>query len=239
MAARQNPPELERSDKQQRMANVRENYVRILERLHAAAARTGRLPEAIQLIAVTKTVPPARMREAIEAGVRHIGENRLQEALPKREALHDAAVTWHFIGHLQTNKAKKVAENFDWVQCVDRPELAEKLNEAATKPLPVLIEVNVGGELSKSGIDPQGLKEFVRSFKKYERLSLRGLMTIPPFLEGPEEVRPYFRKLRQLAEQFALPDLSMGMSHDFEVAVEEGATMVRIGTSLFGERRHG
>src|ERR1051326_3841129 len=107
MAARQNPPELERSDKQQRMANVRENYVRILERLHAAAARTGRLPEAIQLIAVTKTVPPARMREAIEAGVRHIGENRLQEALPKREALHDAAVTWHFIGHLQTNKAKK------------------------------------------------------------------------------------------------------------------------------------
>src|SRR5262245_12177507 len=140
------------------MTNVWENYVRILERIHAAAARTGRSPETIQLIAVTKTVPPVRMREAIEAGIRHIGENRLQEALPKREALGDLTVTWHFIGHLQTNKVKKVVENFDWVQCVDRLELAEKLNQATTKPLPVLIEVNLGQEVSKSGINPDGLE---------------------------------------------------------------------------------
>ena len=218
------------------MANVRENYIRILERIHAAAARTGRSPETVQLIAVTKTVPPVRMREAIEAGIRHIGENRLQEALPKREALGDLAVTWHFIGHLQTNKAKKVVENFDWVECVDRSDLAEKLNQAATKPLPVLIEVNLGEETSKSGAEPEALEGLVESLKQYERLDLRGLMTIPPFSEDPEKVRPYFRKLRQLAERFGLPQLSMGMSNDFEVAVEEGATMVRIGTSLFGER---
>jgi pyridoxal phosphate enzyme (YggS family) len=176
------------------------------------------------------------MREAIEAGIRHIGENRLQEALPKREALGDLAVTWHFIGHLQTNKAKKVVENFDWVECVDRSDLAEKLNQAATKPLPVLIEVNLGEETSKSGAEPEALEGLVESLKQYERLDLRGLMTIPPFSEDPEKVRPYFRKLRQLAERFGLPQLSMGMSNDFEVAVEEGATMVRIGTSLFGER---
>jgi pyridoxal phosphate enzyme (YggS family) len=219
------------------MTNVRENYVRILETIHAAAARSGRSPATIQLIAVTKTVPPARVREAVEAGVRHIGENRLQEALPKREVLRDLTVAWHFIGHLQTNKVKKVVENFDWVQCVDRPELAEKLNQAAMKPLPVLIEVNLGGEVSKSGINPDGLEGFVERFEKYDRLKLSGLMTIPPFLEDPERVRPYFQKLRELAQHFRLHELSMGMSHDFEVAVEEGATMVRIGTSLFGERR--
>jgi pyridoxal phosphate enzyme (YggS family) len=219
------------------MTSVRENYLRILERIHEASARRGRSAETIKLIAVTKTVPPEKIREAVEAGIRHIGENRLQEALPKREELHDLPSTWHFIGHLQTNKAKKVVENFDWVQCVDRPELAEKLNQAVTKPLPVLIEVNVGGELSKSGIDPGELERFVDSFNRYERLDLRGLMTIPPFFENPEEVRPYFGKMRQLAERFGLRELSMGMSHDFEVAVEEGATMVRIGTSLFGERQ--
>ena len=218
-------------------SSIRENYLRILKKIHVAATRSGRSPATIQLIAVTKTVPPAQMREAIEAGVRHIGENRLQEALPKREELRDLPVTWHFIGHLQTNKAKKVIENFDWVQCVDRPDLAEKLNQVVTKPLPVLIEVNLGGESSKSGIDPDGLEASVETIKKYDRLKLRGLMTIPPFLENPEDVRPYFRKLRQLAERFHLPELSMGMSHDFEVAIEEGATMVRIGTSLFGERQ--
>ena len=219
------------------MTSVRENCLRIAERIQAAAARSGRSAEAIQLIAVTKTVPADLIREAVKAGIRHIGENRLQEALPKREALDDLPLTWHFIGHLQTNKAKKVVENFDWVQCIDRLELAEKLNQAATKPLPVLIEVNLGKELSKSGIDPEELDRFVTGFKQYERLNLRGLMTIPPFLENPEEVRPYFRTLREHAERLGLRQLSMGMSHDFEVAVEEGATMVRIGTSLFGERR--
>jgi pyridoxal phosphate enzyme (YggS family) len=219
------------------MTDVRENCRRVLEKIQAAAARSGRVPGAIRLIAVTKTVPADRIREAVEAGVAHIGENRLQEALPKRAELRDLPLTWHFIGHLQTNKAKRAVENFDWVQCVDRPELAEKLNQAATKPLPVLIEVNVGGESSKSGIDPSRLPAFIENFREYERLHLRGLMAIPPFSENPENVRPYFKKLRELSDRFGLSELSMGMSHDFEVAIEEGATMVRIGTSLFGERQ--
>ncbi|HYR42679.1 MAG TPA: YggS family pyridoxal phosphate-dependent enzyme, partial [Terriglobia bacterium] len=132
------------------MTDVQENCRRVLGRIKAAAARSGREADAIKLIAVSKTVPAGRIRQAVEAGIVHIGENRLQEALPKRTELGDLPLTWHFIGHLQTNKAKKVVENFDWVQCVDRPELAEKLNQAAIKPLPVLIEVNVGGESSKS-----------------------------------------------------------------------------------------
>ena len=219
------------------MTNVRENCLRIFERIHEAAARSGRPPESVQLIAVTKTVPTQWIQEAVESGIRHIGENRLQEALPKRDELRDLPLTWHFIGHLQTNKAKKVVENFDWVQCVDRPELAEKLNQTTRKRLPVLIEVNLGGEMGKSGIDPSRIEPFVESFSRYDRLDLRGLMTVPPFFENPEDVRPYFKKLRDMAERLDLRELSMGMSHDFEVAVEEGATMVRVGTALFGERQ--
>ena len=218
------------------MTDVRENCRRILDKIETAAVRSGRSPGSIRLIAVTKTVPAEKIREAVGAGIADIGENRLQEALSKREELRDLPLTWHFIGHLQTNKAKKVAEHFDWVQCVDRQELAEKLNQTATKPLPVLIEVNIGGETTKSGIDPHHLQAFIDDFPKYERLRLCGLMAIPPFFDDPEQVRPFFRKLRELSERFKLPELSMGMSHDFEVAVEEGATMVRIGTSLFGER---
>src|SRR5437762_8718990 len=142
-----NPVEAEKPDELTRMTSIRENYLRILDRIRAAAARSGRSTETINLVAVTKTVPASRIREAVEAGVRNIGENRLQEALPKRDELHDLSLIWHFIGHLQTNKAKKVVENFDWVQCVDRPELAEKLHQTSTQPLPVLIEVNLGGEL--------------------------------------------------------------------------------------------
>jgi len=218
------------------MTDVRENCRRILDKIETAAVRSGRSPGSIRLIAVTKTVPAEKIREAVGAGIADIGENRLQEALSKREELRDLPLTWHFIGHLQTNKAKKVAEHFDWVQCVDRQELAEKLNQTATKPLPVLIEVNIGGEPAKSGIHPGHLQAFIDDFTKYEGLRLTGLMAIPPFFEDPEHVRPFFRKLRELSERFNLPELSMGMSHDFEVAVEEGATMVRIGTSLFGER---
>jgi PLP dependent protein len=215
---------------------IQENCFRVLDKLHRAAARSGRNPAEIRLIAVTKTVPPEHIREAVASDICNIGENRLQEALPKREALQDLNLTWHFIGHLQTNKAKKVVENFHWIQCVDRTELAAKLNQVATKPLPVLIEVKLREEPNKSGIDEAHLPGFVAEFSKYPQLQLGGLMAIPPFFENPEEVRPYFRKLRELAERFQLPELSMGMSHDFEVAIEEGATMVRIGTALFGER---
>ena len=218
------------------MSYVRENTLRIFDQIHDAAERVGRDPASIKLIAVTKTVAPERIREAIQAGVRDIGENRLQEALPKREQLRDLGLTWHFIGHLQTNKARKAVENFDWIQCLDRLELAAKLNQAPAKPLPVLVEVKLHDEPNKSGMVEADLPAFIEQLTNHPQLQLRGLMAVPPFFEDPEEVRPYFQKLRKLAERFALPELSMGMSHDFQVAIEEGATMVRIGTALFGER---
>jgi len=218
------------------MIGVADHCHRVFDNINQAAARAGRNPNDITLIAVTKTVPADAIREAVACGIKHIGENRLQEALSKREALQDLDVTWHFIGHLQTNKAKKVVESFDWVQCVDRPELAAKLNQAATRTLPVLIEVKLHEEPNKSGMDELHLPEFVAEFSQYPLLQLQGLMAIPPFFNNPADVRPYFRKLRQLAERFKLTELSMGMSHDFEVAIEEGATMVRVGTALFGER---
>jgi PLP dependent protein len=219
-----------------KMTDVRENCRRILDKIHSAAVKSGRDPSTVQLIAVTKKVSPDKIREAASAGISQIGENRLQEALPKKEALADLPLTWHFIGHLQTNKAKKAVEEFDWIQCVDRAELGEKLNQAAVRRMPVLIEVNLDDEPTKSGVAVPEVRSFVEQFSRYERLELRGLMSIPPFFENPEDVRPYFRKLRLLAEEFRLPELSMGMSHDFEIAIQEGATMVRIGTALFGER---
>jgi pyridoxal phosphate enzyme (YggS family) len=218
------------------MTHVRDNCLRVLDRIHNTAVRVGRDPASIRLIAVTKTVPPENIRVAAECGIRDAGENRLQEALPKIQTLSDLGLTWHFIGHLQTNKAKKVVESFQWVQCVDRIELANKLNDAVSAPMPVLIEVKLHDEPNKSGVDETGLPALVEQFSKYRCLHLRGLMAIPPFLENTDAVRPYFRKLRELAQKFQLPELSMGMSHDFEVAIEEGATMVRVGTSLFGER---
>jgi PLP dependent protein len=219
------------------MIDVRANCLRILDKIHQAAARSGRNPASIKLIAVTKTVSSEGIRQAAQCGIRDIGENRLQEALPKRVALSDLGLTWHFIGHLQTNKAKKVVENFHWVQCVDRRELAERLNLAASSPLPVLAEVKLHEEPNKSGIHEERLQEFVEQFGAYARLQLRGLMAIPPFFENPEDSRPYFRRLRELATRFGLQELSMGMSHDFEIAIDEGATMVRVGTALFGERQ--
>jgi pyridoxal phosphate enzyme (YggS family) len=218
------------------MSDVHENCLRIHARIQEAAGRSGRDPASIKLIAVTKTVPPERIRQAAECGIRDVGENRLQEALPKIEVLAELGLTWHFIGHLQTNKAKKAVEHFAWIQSIDRPELANKLNQAASKPVPVLIEVKLHQEPSKSGVEEAELSGFVEQFSDYEKLQLRGLMAIPPFFDNAADVRPYFRKLHDLAGEFALPELSMGMSHDFEVAIEEGATMIRVGSALFGER---
>jgi hypothetical protein len=218
------------------MTNVRENTLRVLDQIQETALRIGRDPASIELIAVTKTVVADRIREAVNAGVRNIGENRLQEALPKREQLHDLGLTWHFIGHLQTNKARKAVENFDWIQCLDRLELAAKLNQSAAKPLPVLVEIKLHDEPNKSGMGEPDLPAFIEHLTNYPQLQLRGFMAVPPFFEDPEDVRPYFQRLRKLAERFRLSELSMGMSHDFQVAIEEGATMVRVGTALFGER---
>ena len=218
------------------MNDVHENCRRILARIQEAAVRGGRDPKSIKLIAVTKTVPPERIREAVEFGVRNIGESRLQEALPKVEALADLDIAWHFIGRLQTNKAKKAVQHFDWVHSVDRSELAQKLNQAASKCLSVLIEVKLREEPDKGGVDEAGLSGLIDEFGSYDKLQLQGLMAIPPFFENAEDARPYFRKLRGFAQRFGLRELSMGMSHDFEVAIEEGATMVRIGSALFGGR---
>ncbi len=201
-------------------------------------------------MAVTKTHPPERLREAYEAGLRLFGENRVQEFAGKAGGLADlTAADWHMIGHLQTNKAVKAAELFSAVDSVDSVKLAEKLNAAAHgrgKKLPVLIEVNVGEEEAKSGAAPnsQELRALLLSAPRFEALTFRGLMTVPPFTDDPEGARPYFRKLRELRDTVAarkLPAismgvLSMGMSHDFEVAIEEGSTCVRVGTAIFGER---
>lgn len=219
------------------MNDVEENCRRVIERIHAAAARSGRGGEAVRLIAVTKTVSPEKIRQAAGLGIRHIGENRLQEALPKRDLLRDLELTWHFIGHLQTNKARKVIENFDWIQSVDRLDLAEKLDQQAVRRIPVMIEVKLHDEPSKSGMPAAQLADFLPRIAGLKNLDVRGFMAVPPYSDLPEDSRPYFRRLRELAALFGLPELSMGMSHDFEIAIEEGATMVRVGTALFGARQ--
>jgi PLP dependent protein len=230
--------------------SILENVPQIRERIAAAARRAQRRPEEISLMAVTKTFPPERIREAYDAGLRLFGENRVQEFAGKTGALADLSdADWHMIGHLQTNKAAKAAELFAAVDSVDSLRLAQKINASAQqlgKKLSVLIEINVGGEEAKTGIAPESseLDEILRAALGLEHLILRGLMTIPPFTEDPEGARPYFRRLREVRDQIAakrLPAvqmdvLSMGMSHDFEVAIEEGSTCVRLGTAIFGER---
>jgi pyridoxal phosphate enzyme (YggS family) len=227
-----------------------ENIAWIHQRVAAAAQRAGRRPEEIALMAVTKTHPPERIREAYAAGLRLFGENRVQEFAGKASALADlAGAEWHMIGHLQTNKAAKTVELFSAVDSVDSLKLAERLNAAAralNKKLSVLIEINVGGEAAKSGLAPDSrdLQDLLRSAPRFEALEFRGLMTVPPFTDNPEQARPYFRALRDLRDSIAarklqavgMDVLSMGMSHDFEVAVKEGSTCVRVGTAIFGER---
>jgi hypothetical protein len=229
---------------------IADNIARIKEQISQTAQRAGRDPDSIVLMAVTKTLEPERIRQAYKAGARVFGENRVQEFSEKATALqdlHDAE--WHLIGHLQTNKAKRAVELFHGLDSVDSLRLAQKLNQAAQqegKRLPVLIEINVGGEENKNGLaaDSPDLQELLQEIQKLEHLQVRGLMTIPPYTEDPQRARPYFRKLRDLRDSIAarrLPRiemnvLSMGMSHDFEVAVEEGSTCVRVGTAIFGDR---
>ena len=230
--------------------SIAENLAQVRERLDAAAHRTGRRSEDIALMAVSKTFPTERIREAYAAGLRLFGENRVQEFAGKTDSLRDLhGAAWHLIGHLQTNKAAKAVELFTAVDSVDSLRLAQKLNASAQqlgKKLAVLIEINVGGEAAKSGVAPESreLEDLLLAAPELEHLELAGLMTVPPFADDPREARPYFRKLRELRDQIAarrLPaidmhTLSMGMSHDFEVAIEEGSTCVRVGTAIFGER---
>jgi pyridoxal phosphate enzyme (YggS family) len=227
--------------------SVRENLLRIQERIASAAARVVRRPEEITLIGVSKTHPASAIREAYEAGVRHFGENRVQEWEGKRAGTEGLAATWHLIGHLQNNKAARAARLFHSVDSVDDFATAQRLDRARaeagiTGKLRVLIEVHVAPEATKSGVEVSGLPELAEGFADLPRLELAGLMGIPPFLEKAEQVRPYFRRLRELRDELRgklgieLRVLSMGMSHDFEVAIEEGATEVRLGTALFGAR---
>ena len=211
-----------------------------------AAERAGRRAEEITLVAVSKTFPAEAIRDAFEAGVRHFGENRVQEWESKQPLVADLAATWHLIGHLQSNKARRAANLFHRVDSVDSAPLAQKLDAAAAaecKRLQILIEVHLGDETTKSGVAEAELPGLAEGIAALAHLELRGLMTIPPFFEDVSRVRPYFRKLRELGDGLnsrlgcALPVLSMGMSYDFEIAIEEGATEIRVGSALFGERQ--
>jgi len=227
--------------------SVRENLLRVQEKIAGAAARAGRRVDEITLIGVSKTHPASTIHEGYEAGVRHFGENRVQEWEGKRAGTGGLEGTWHLIGHLQSNKAARAARLFHSVDSIDDFGVAQRLERTRAEAsiagkLRVLIEVRVAPEEAKSGVEISELAALAEKVVELPRLELAGLMCIPPFLEKTEQVRPYFRRLRELRDELtrklgvALPVLSMGMSHDFEVAIEEGATEVRVGTALFGAR---
>jgi PLP dependent protein len=217
---------------------VGHNIERVRERSEAAAKRAGRQPEDVRLVAVSKTVEPERIEAALTAGQMCFGESKVQEAKAKIPAVSGRA-HWHLVGHLQTNKAREAVALFELIHSVDSVKLAAELNkwaERAGKTQAILLEINVSGEASKFGLKPEDLDAALNEINKLPRLEVQGLMTIAPFKENAEEVRPDFRRLRELRDATGLRELSMGMTHDFEIAIEEGATLVRIGTAIFGER---
>jgi hypothetical protein len=227
---------------------MKQRIQEILGRIEAAAARAGRDPAEVGLVAVTKTHPADAVRDAAAAGLSVFGENYVQEARDKIEALADLPISWHFIGHLQSNKAKYAVGLFDLIHSVDSVKLAGEIDKQAEKRgkvQEVLIQVNLGNEPTKSGTAEEDLETLCREAARFEHVRIRGLMTLPPFFDQPEKARPYFAALRRLRDRIAglaikgvqMEALSMGMTGDFEAAVEEGATWVRIGTAIFGERR--
>jgi PLP dependent protein len=218
--------------------DIRANVERVRERIARAAERAGRRPDDVLLIAVSKTVEVGRIRSAVAAGITALGENRVQEAKEKVAAL-GRPVPWHLIGHLQTNKVKDALALFDVIHSIDRLELARECDRRARpseRVVDALLEVNVGGEASKSGFAPGDVAAALEATAALDHLRIRGLMAIPPVVERADDARGWFRELRALAERHGLKELSMGMSADFEVAIEEGATMVRVGTAIFGAR---
>jgi pyridoxal phosphate enzyme (YggS family) len=219
------------------MQTLRERLAAVRERIGRAAERARRDPAEIMLLAVTKVFPANVIRDGYELGLREFGENYVQEFEGKAPEVADLAeARFHLIGHLQSNKSKKAAELFQVIQTVDSPKLARRLNDAG-RALEVMLEVKLSEEEAKSGADPEELVELIAAVRGCGNLRLLGLMTMPPWTEDPEASRPYFRRLRELTERHGLRQLSMGMSHDLEVAIEEGATCVRVGTALFGERK--
>jgi PLP dependent protein len=227
------------------VSSIASNLERVQERIARAAARSDRRPEEIVLVAVSKTFPAQAIRAAYDAGVRAFGENRVQEWEGKQPELADLKPSWHLIGHLQSNKARRASRLFDWIDSVDDVALAMKLDDAAAETnewLAVLIEVQIDPTEKKSGVAQVDLPALAEAVVQMPHLQLRGLMAIPPFCEDPRDARPYFRRLRRLRDDLeqhlgrSFPELSMGMSHDFEIAIEEGATQVRIGSAIFGDR---
>ncbi len=218
---------------------IDQNIRDLQRRIAGACERAGRSPDEVTLVAVTKTVEVVAIEAAFNAGIRNFGENRVQEAKPKIEQLEALRphLTWHMVGHLQTNKAKTALDIFDIIHSVDSLRLAEALSRRSQKKLPVLIEVNVSAEATKSGFPLPEVDEAVRQIGRLPNIEIEGLMTMAPWVSDAEEVRPVFRQLRQLRDALGLRHLSMGMTDDFEVAIEEGATLVRIGRAIFGERR--
>lgn len=227
---------------------IKQNLEKVRARMTTAAQNCGRRPDSVKLVAVSKTVTVDKIREGIVSGAIDLGENYVQEARKKIETLVDQPLTWHFIGHLQSNKAKYAARLFDLIHSVDSLKLAKALDKEAGKAgkvQPILIQVNIAGEETKSGVSEEGAIALVQQVSRLKNLSIRGLMTMPPYFNAPEKVRPFFRRLRQLRDRIAamnlpgvsMEELSMGMTGDFEAAIEEGATMVRIGTAIFGERQ--
>ena len=224
---------------------IRDSLAGIHKRVEAAALACGRNPEEIKVVAVSKRFPAEKIIEANENGHSLFGENQVQEARDKIALLEGRDIEWHLIGHLQSNKARIAAQCFDCIQTVDRPKIARRLDSLASefgRDLAVLMQVNVGGEEQKAGIDPCDAPQLLAVIDEFPNLRLQGLMTIPPYTEDPEDARNYFKKLREIRDTLnegrgvPLQDLSMGMSHDFEVAIQEGATIIRVGTAIFGQR---
>ncbi len=227
--------------------DVKKRIENIKDRINNSAVRCRRDPKSIRLVAVSKTVSADRIKTAIDAGIDILGENYIQEARTKFNALAAYPVSWHFIGHLQTNKAKYAVRLFDLIHSVDSLKLARELDKQAKKVnkiQEILIQINIGNEPSKSGADIENTSNLIREVSCLQHLSVKGLMIMPPYFTDPEKVRPYFSALRDLRDRIHqtvpgvdLHELSMGLSNDFEVAIEEGATLVRIGTAIFGERK--
>jgi len=228
---------------------IGERLARVRAQIEAAALKCGRLPHEVTLIAISKTHPASLVRAAIEFGANDIGENRVQEAEQKINEVGRSAARWHLVGHLQANKARRAVQLFDVIHSLDSLELARRLDrlcgEEGRETLPVLIQVDLGHEETKAGIDESELPELVEGLKSLGRVQLFGLMTLPPFFDDREQARPFFRRLRELRDELARQgafgaerkgELSMGMTHDFAVAIEQGATMVRVGTAIFGQR---
>ncbi len=226
---------------------IKERLQMVLERISQACERAGRSPSEVKLVAVSKTFPPETIREVVLAGVHSIGENRVQEALSKYEALRDLDIEWHMVGYLQRNKVKKALRIFDFIQSLDRIALAEEIEKEAQKAgiekVKVLVEVNVSGEPTKHGVKPDELMDFLDQLREFKHIDVKGLMTIGPLTENRDRIRSAFRKMRELYEkakklfpEYDLGYLSMGMTDDFEIAIEEGSNMVRIGRAIFGAR---